>query len=97
MGSDEVMGGRFDGMPKRIMEAAEQVDCARCKVKIADDPSLAGTVLVNYYVPVTGAKVRTALCGACGLSFREFMHPEVLDAPGYAEAATRLRAGWGKE
>lgn len=66
----------------------------RCKEEIVESKSLLGTVLINWYVPATGTKPRGALCGNCGLLFREFMVPELLDDPVYRETAAKLRSAW---
>jgi hypothetical protein len=75
-------------------EAARRVSCSRCKETVVESPGIVGTVMFNYYTPTTGLRHRGALCGPCGLSFREFLHPEISGDPVYQEAAARLREAW---
>ncbi len=82
---------RLAGLPAEVAEAVERAECVRCKVKIVDTPTLMGTVFVNYQVPAMGKHDRHFLCSACGLSFREFLQPELKDDELFQYAAGELR------
>lgn len=83
-----------DHLPDEVIENASKAHCARCKVQIIAQPSVTGTVMVNYYVPALGVKDRGFLCGMCGLAFREFLMPELLDRPDFQAVKAQLQARW---
>lgn len=79
---------------EELREAARAAKCVRCKESIVDSSSLTGTVLVNYYIPAVDRKERHALCGMCGILFRQFLHPELEVDPTFRAAAAMLRVNW---
>lgn len=81
---------RFEGLPTETVERAKRASCSRCKIRIVDAPSLSGTVFVSYLVPSMSVREREMLCGACGLAFREFMYPELLDDQRFQAAKQML-------
>jgi hypothetical protein len=83
-----------DELPQEVVDMARTAACARCKAVVVDEPSKMGTVLLSYYVPALGMNVRTFLCGACGLVFREFLDPSILDDPMYLAVKAELQARW---
>lgn len=82
---------RFPGMPDDVVENASKAHCARCKVQIIEAESLTGTIFLNYYVPALGVKRREFLCGLCGLEFREFLYPELVDDEAFQGAKGLLQ------
>lgn len=58
-------------------EGADDVRCSRCGSRIVDSPVPAETTFVNFYVPATGRKERTFLCGGHGKEFRAWLFGEV--------------------
>jgi hypothetical protein len=83
-----------EGLPDEVLERAKEATCGRCGEQIVGSPSMAGTVMVQFYVPATSARGRGFLCGACGLLFREFIDPSLADNPAYQSAARQLREMW---
>lgn len=81
-------------LPDDVMATAREAKCARCDAVVVDEPSIVGTVMLNYYVPATGLKDRVVLCGMCGLVFREFLRPEVLNNPAFQAAKAALQEKW---
>lgn len=85
----------LDEVPPGLVEKAREAKCSRCKATVVDESSIAGIIMVNYYLPSIGSKVRLVLCGACGFGFREYLQPELADDPLYRALQTRLREMWG--
>lgn len=85
---------RFEGLPDAVVEGAKSAYCSRCKIQIVEDPGMAGTVFVNYYVPAVGVRQRMFLCGNCGLAFREFLVPGLADDPLFQAVKAELQARW---
>lgn len=85
---------RFSGLPAAVVDRAKEAKCSRCKIQVVESPAIRGTVMVSYYVPALGQRRRGVLCGACGIAFREFLMPELLDNPAYQQVAARLRQEW---
>lgn len=83
---------RFSGLPASTVENAKQAKCSRCEEVVVETASMRGTVMVNYYVPAINVRRREILCGLCGLGFREFMYPHLVDNPQYQAAKTALVA-----
>lgn len=91
-GADELIERRGRGLPAAVVEVAKQAFCARCKTQIAAQKAVQGTVFVNFLVPALGNRGRAVLCSPCGLAFREFMKPELLDDEQFQSAKTILLA-----
>jgi len=85
---------RFSGLAASVVDRAKQAKCSACGVTVVEDASIAGSVMVNYYVPASGAKARVILCGRHGLALRELLHPQIVDNPQYQEAKKRLLEVW---
>lgn len=85
---------RFEGMPAEVVDNAKKAKCARCEEVVVEAASMRGTVMVNYYVPALGKRDRVILCGMCGLAFREFIYPYLLDNPQYQAAKAALVEGF---
>lgn len=81
-------------LPPEVVEVAREATCTRCGTVVVDEPSVAGTIMFNYFLPAIGQKQRGYLCGACGLLFREFLHPELVDNEAYQAVAKALRGTW---
>lgn len=92
--SDYVNDPRFDGVSEEVLDRVSKVGCARCKEGILDTKSLTGTTLITYQVPGLMVQRRAVLCGACGLAFREFLHPELADDALFQAAVAELRSRW---
>lgn len=75
--------------------AAREVQCVRCGEFVIGAPSQEGTVMIQVYVPTSGFRTRTQFCGACGLLFREFLSPTLLDDPQYQAIKRELQSRWG--
>lgn len=86
---------RFSGLPADVVERAKQAKCTRCGETVVESKGMQGTVMVNYYVPALGVRQRGILCGLCGLLFREFLVPAILDDPRYQEAKAELLRRFG--
>lgn len=82
------------GLPPEVVATARKAKCSRCKAVAVDEPSVSGTMMVNHYTPSLGTRVRGILCGACGLAFREFLTPEILQDPVYLALKAELQARW---
>lgn len=76
-------------LPQEVIDKAREAICVRCQAVVVDEPSRAGTVMINYYVPALGVRERVVLCGACGLGFGEY-----LNDPTYLAAKAQLQAMW---
>lgn len=92
--SDYANDPRFKGVPEEIIDRVSKATCVRCEEGILDTKSLPGTVLVAYEVPGLNVHRRAILCGACGLVFREFLHPELVDNAPFQAAVAELRSKW---
>lgn len=85
---------RFSGLPATVVETAKTAKCTRCATTVVDEPSIAGTLMLQYYVPALGVRQRAILCGACGLAFREFLLPPLAEDPTYQAVVAELRSRW---
>lgn len=70
------------------------IKCLRCTTEVVDEPSLSGTTLVNYFVPILDTKKRGVLCGKCSVLFMEFLDPLRTDNPLYQVAKQELLSQW---
>lgn len=87
---------RFSGLPASVVETAKQAHCERCKVQITEAPSLVGTIFVSYTIPSLGIRHRTFLCGDCGLAFREFLNPELVDFAPFQALKGMIQEKWDR-
>lgn len=85
---------RFSGLPASTVERAKSAHCSRCAAVVVDEPSIAGTLMLQYYVPALGVRQRAILCGACGLAFREFLLPSLAEDQTYQAVVAELRSRW---
>lgn len=85
---------RFSGLPESVVSTAKSAGCQRCREPIVDGTSLEGTVFVSFEAVATGAHSRLILCGPCGIAFREFIIPALVDSPGFQAVKAKLLARW---
>lgn len=90
----EATDPRFAGLPQSVVDQAAKAHCSRCGAQVIETPSMAGSVFVQYYVPVLGVRDRRFLCGACGLAFREFIDPHLTEDAVFRAVAAELRRHW---
>ena len=88
------MNDPFGDAPPELLAKAREAKCSRCEAVVVDEPSVTGTIMVSYYVPTLGVRHRVVLCGACGLAFREFIQPNLLQDPLYTAVKAELQARW---
>lgn len=85
---------RLDGLPDEVIKNASEAHCVRCGEQIIAQPSVTGTVMVNYYVPAQGVRERQFLCGLCGIAFQEFLRPSLLTNEAFQDMKVELQGRW---
>lgn len=73
----------------------ETVKCTRCKVLLIESKSVMGSMAVSTLVPTTGSTRQAVLCGACSISFMEFILPALNTDPTFQAYKSALMAAWG--
>lgn len=87
---------RLEGLPDEVVANAAEAHCERCKEQIISQPSVTGTVMLNYLVPAQEVRWRGFLCGLCGIAFQEFLRPDLLTNEAFQDMKVELQGRWGQ-